>query len=89
MAHLGETGWPNGVILGRTDGSGGVVPLRSDGYWPSVTDGEDVTVTWDARLRDEDILDEIRLTSDLMIAATQSDAPMTQRDVDRVLGLTG
>ncbi|HZG98338.1 MAG TPA: hypothetical protein VEY14_08755 [Nocardioidaceae bacterium] len=55
-----------------------------------MTDGNDVTVsTWDARLRDEDVLDEIRMTSDLMIAATQSDAPMTQHDVDRVLGLNG
>jgi len=54
-----------------------------------VTDGDDVTLTWDARLRDEDVLEEIRLTSDLIIAATQSEAPMTQRDVDRVLGLTG
>ncbi len=89
MAHLDQSGWPNGVIIDRTAGSAGVVALRSDGYQPSVTDGNDVTVTWDARLRDEDVLDEIRLTSDLIIAATQADEPMTQRDVDRVLGLTG
>jgi hypothetical protein len=54
-----------------------------------VTEVDDVTVTWDPRLRDEDVLDEIRLTSDLIIAATQADAPMTQRDVDQILGLTG
>jgi hypothetical protein len=54
-----------------------------------VADGDDVTVTWDARLRDEDVLDEIRLTSDLIIAATQVDLPMSQCDVDRILGLTG
>lgn len=89
MAHLSQTGWPNGVIIGPTPGSSDNVDLRSNGYAASVTDGDDVTLTWDARLRDEDVLEEIRLTSDLIIAATQSDAPMTQRDVDRVLGLTG
>jgi hypothetical protein len=53
-----------------------------------MTDGNDVTATWDARLQDEDTLDEIRLTSDLIIAASQADQPMSQRDVDEVLGLT-
>jgi len=90
MAHSGEPGWSKVVIIDRTADSAEVVALRSSGYGPTVTDGNDVTVsTWDPRLRDEDVLDEIRMTSDLMIAATQSDAPMTQHDVDRVLGLNG
>ena len=90
MAHSGEPGWSIVVIIGRTADSADVVALRSSGYGPTVTDGNDVTVsTWDPRLRDEDVLDEIRMTSDLMIAATQSDATMTQHDVDRVLGLNG
>ncbi len=50
-------------------------------------DGEQMTVTWDPRLSDEDVLDEIRLTSDLIIAASQSTAPLDQADIDRILGL--
>lgn len=50
-----------------------------------MTDGNDVTATWDERLQDEDTLDEIRLTSDLIIAASQAEQHMSQRDVDEVL----
>ena len=41
----------------------------------------------DERLRDDAALDEIELTSDLMIAASAHDAPLSQAEVDRILGL--
>ncbi len=41
----------------------------------------------DERLRDDAALDEIELTSDLMIAASTQDAPLSQDEVDRILGL--
>jgi len=46
-------------------------------------------VIWDERLRDQDVLDEIRLTSDLMIAASEAQDRLSQRDVDEILGLNG
>jgi hypothetical protein len=41
----------------------------------------------DERLRDDAALDEIELTSDLMIAASTRETPLTQAEVDRILGL--
>lgn len=41
----------------------------------------------DVRLRDEQALDEIELTSDLMIAASEHDGPLTQSQVDQILGI--
>jgi hypothetical protein len=41
----------------------------------------------DDRLRDDDVLDEIELTSRLIIAASNRDTPMTQAEVDAFLGL--
>ena len=41
----------------------------------------------DERLRDDAALDEIELTSDLMIAASAHDVPLSQAEVDRILGL--
>ncbi len=47
-----------------------------------------MTVTWDPRLSDEDVLDEIQMTSDLIIAASQSTTSLDQANIDRILGLT-
>ncbi|GAA1736071.1 hypothetical protein [Aeromicrobium alkaliterrae] len=47
-----------------------------------------MTEPLDERLRDDDALDEIELTSKLMIAATDSDTPLSQHEVDEILGLT-
>lgn len=44
-------------------------------------------VPLDARLRDDQALDEIELTSNLIIAASACDAHLTQREVDEILGL--
>lgn len=41
----------------------------------------------DERLRDDVALDEIELTSRLIIAASQRETPMTQAEVDAFLGL--
>jgi hypothetical protein len=41
----------------------------------------------DDRLRDDDVLDEIELTSRLIIAASGRDEPMTQDEVDAFLDL--
>jgi hypothetical protein len=42
----------------------------------------------DDRLRDDVFLDEIELTSRLIIAASASPAPLSQHEVDELLGLT-
>lgn len=44
-------------------------------------------VPLDARLRDDEALNEIELTSDLMIAASACDEHLTQGEVDRILGV--
>jgi hypothetical protein len=41
----------------------------------------------DVALEDEALLDEMRLTTELLIAASQCDGPMTQEEIDRFLGL--
>ena len=41
----------------------------------------------DQRLRDDTVLDEIELTSRLMIAATELGRPLSQHEVDKILGV--
>jgi hypothetical protein len=41
----------------------------------------------DARVHDLVALDEIELTSELIIAASASEGPMSQEQIDAVLGL--
>lgn len=41
----------------------------------------------DARLRDQDALDEIEMTSNLMIAASESDSPLSEDQIDGILGV--
>jgi hypothetical protein len=41
----------------------------------------------DVRVHDEDVLAEIELTSDLMIAASEQDNALTQEQVDAILGV--
>jgi hypothetical protein len=40
----------------------------------------------DVKMEDEDLLEEVELTSDLIVAATHADAPLTRDQVDRLLG---
>lgn len=44
-------------------------------------------VPLDARLRDDEALSEIELTSDLIIAASSREEHLTQREVDEILGV--
>lgn len=46
-----------------------------------------MTEPLDAMLRDHAALEEIEMTSDLMIAASQSDGKLQQDEVDQILGL--
>jgi hypothetical protein len=41
----------------------------------------------DSRLRDDQALDEIELTSRLMIAASSTESHLSQLEVDRLLGI--
>jgi hypothetical protein len=41
----------------------------------------------DSRLRDDQALDEIELTSRLIIAASSKDGHLSQREVDEILGI--
>ncbi len=41
----------------------------------------------DSRLRDDEALDEIELTSRLIIAASAADRHLSQREVDQILGV--
>lgn len=41
----------------------------------------------DSRLRDDEALDEIELTSRLIIAASSTVGHLTQREVDDILGI--
>ncbi|MYW06452.1 hypothetical protein [Streptomyces sp. SID3343] len=43
----------------------------------------------DRRVHDHVVLDEIELYGDLMIAASASEGPLTQAQIDAVLGLGG
>jgi hypothetical protein len=58
-----------------------------------VTRGEDRTPVGedqlDVALEDAELLAEVELTTDLMIAGSQSDQPLSQSAVDGLLGLGG
>lgn len=41
----------------------------------------------DERVHDEAVIDEIRLTGDLMIAASEHQGALTQAEVDALLGI--
>ena len=42
----------------------------------------------DVRLRDQQALDEIEMTSNLMIAASEHEGPLTEYQVDKILGIS-
>jgi hypothetical protein len=42
---------------------------------------------FDVRLQDDDLLDEVELTANLIVAANQSDAQMSVSEIDKILGL--
>ena len=46
-----------------------------------------MTELQDEVLHDADLLEEIGLTSELMVVASESDGPLSQAEVDRLLGV--
>lgn len=44
---------------------------------------------FDVTLEDQDLLGEVELTTNLIIAASEIDRPLTQQEIDRVLGVAG
>ena len=42
---------------------------------------------FDVHLEDDELLDEDELTANLIVAANQSDAPMSLAEIDRILGI--
>lgn len=46
-----------------------------------------MTELQDQDLQDDDLLEEIGLTSELMVLASETSGPLSQDDVDRILGV--
>ena len=42
---------------------------------------------FDVTLEDDELLAEVELTTNLIIAASESDGPLTQEQIDAILGL--
>jgi hypothetical protein len=42
---------------------------------------------FDVRLEDDELLDEVELTTNLIVAANQSEARMSPTEIDRILGI--
>ena len=45
------------------------------------------TDPFDVELEDPELLDEVGLTASLMVAANQSEGPLSRDEIDRLLGL--
>lgn len=43
---------------------------------------------FDVTLEDGELLDEVELTTNLIIAASESDGPLSQEQIDAILGVT-
>ena len=43
---------------------------------------------FDVTLEDSDLLGEVELTTNLIIAATESDQPLSTAEIDRILGIS-
>ena len=50
-------------------------------------EGKEGVDPFDVRLQDDELLDEVELTANLIVAANQVDAPMTPGEIDRILGV--
>ena len=42
---------------------------------------------FDISLEDSDLLTEVEMTTNLIIAASEADGPLSQDEIDRILGL--
>jgi hypothetical protein len=45
------------------------------------------TDPFEVELEDSELLDEVGLTTSLMVAANQSEGPLSSEEIDRLLGL--
>ena len=45
------------------------------------------TDPFDVELEDNELLDEVSLTASLMVAANQSEGPLSREEIDQLLGL--
>jgi hypothetical protein len=52
------------------------------------TDLPDAPQSGEADLSDDELSSEIELVADLVVAASQSDGPLTQDEIDEVLGVS-
>ena len=43
---------------------------------------------FDVTLEDQELLDEVELTTSLIIAASESDQPLSEAQIDAILGVT-
>ena len=66
------------------------MPQATGGDDQSSTLGEaesDVADPFDVSLEDSDLLREVELTTNLIVAATASDGPLPVEEIDRILGV--
>ena len=61
------------------------------GFWTAVraddnSDDDEIEII-DVELEDTELLDEVDLTASLIVAANQSDGPLSVEEIDRLLGL--
>jgi hypothetical protein len=61
--------------------------VGGDSSAPEHQEASPVVPSGDARLQDPQVLDEIELYGDLVIAASASEEPLSRAEIDRVLGL--
>jgi hypothetical protein len=57
------------------------------GGYPYQEGGRDVHDQFDVTLEDADLLGEVELTTNLIIAASEADEHMTTAEIDRILGV--
>ena len=69
--------------------SGGSTTGRN---WSTPSKGDRGKGTWgvdpfDVRLQDDELLDEVELTANLIVAANQAEARMSMSEIDQILGV--
>jgi hypothetical protein len=70
----------DGQWVGEQSGSEECVPTMTD-------EGGNVYDQFDVTLEDSDLLGEVELTTNLIIAASEADEPLSLEEIDRILGV--
>ena len=60
---------------------------RPTGTGPTITGSDDVHDQFDISLEDSDLLGEVELTTNLIIAASESDEHLSVDEIDEILGV--